>query len=154
MLTVMTMICVCLGRDVRRAWVTHSHPQSILWPKNFIYIAINLVATKSASFCLNLQLRVSNLGCSIFERGPCGVSTASHHTRIFFPADLHTGSLNSRESLSTRITISGAVQQTRSQRSIAGDNWQVRSVSRRSFSPSSRRRGCWHKADAGVLRYV
>ena len=102
---------------------------------------------------LDPQLRVSNLDRSILERGPCGVSTASHHTRIFCPADLHTGSLNSRESLSTRITISGAVQQTRSQRSIAGDNWQVRSASRLSFSPSLRRTVDWHKANASVLCY-
>ncbi|KAM5544712.1 hypothetical protein V8D89_001610 [Ganoderma adspersum] len=74
MLTVMTMIC------------------SILWPENFIYIAINLVATKTYSSAV---LAV----------------------------------LNSRESLSTRITISGALQQTRSQRSIAGDNWQMMPMS-------------------------
>ncbi|KAI1784895.1 hypothetical protein LXA43DRAFT_1100917 [Ganoderma leucocontextum] len=63
---------------------------SVLWPKNFIYIAVNLVATKTyASAVLAV--------------------------------------LNSRESLATRITVSGGLQ--RSQRSVVADNWQMMPIS-------------------------
>ncbi|PIL32299.1 hypothetical protein GSI_05544 [Ganoderma sinense ZZ0214-1] len=64
---------------------------TILWPKDFFYIALNLVATKTY---VSAVLAV----------------------------------LNSRESLSARIATS-ALQQSRSQRSIAGDNWQMMPIS-------------------------